>query len=88
MGFNIQPSTHKGGEGGGGGEKGRSGVHRRAASEAMKEQVLKQAKAQHEMLRQGIILPFPLPSPSLSSLFLESCVLTCVRCCVVLCGAA
>ena len=59
MGFNIQPSTHKGGEGGG--EKGRSGVHRRAASEAMKEQVLKQAKAQHEMLRQGIILPFPLP---------------------------
>ncbi len=30
-------------------------VHRRAASEAMKEHMLKQAKAQHEMMRLGIL---------------------------------
>lgn len=40
--------------------KGR-GHHRRAASEAMKEDMLQQAKATHELLKQGVATPQKLP---------------------------
>jgi MAP/microtubule affinity-regulating kinase len=69
--------THTGVTGGGSG--GGSGVvHRRAASEAMKEQMLKQAKAHHEMLKakEQQVPQFSTPQTKPPSLMKEDSHLT------------
>jgi len=64
--FNVQPKEKEAG-------KGSGVVHRRAASEAMKEQVLKAARAEHERLR---LAQFSTPQTKPSNIRKEDDTLT------------